>query len=77
MCLFLQNQDFQLHTEFMLDSLYAGGREAASRLLLVNISISQQVVRSAQLYACNSRLERAHLAAISSCSISYLLTVST
>jgi len=43
MCLFLQNQDFQLHTEFMLDSLYAGGREAASRLLLVNTSISQQV----------------------------------
>ncbi len=43
MCLFLQNQDFQLHAEYMLGSLYDGGKEAASRLLLVNASISQQV----------------------------------
>ena len=45
MCLFLQNQDFQLHAEYMLGSLYDGGKEAASRLLLVNASLSQQVDR--------------------------------
>ena len=43
MCLFLQNQDFQLHAEFMLNSLYDGGRQAASRLLLINASMSRQV----------------------------------
>ena len=50
MCLFLQNQDFQLHAEFMLTSLYNGGLEAASRLFLVNASIAQQVGGSAQMF---------------------------
>ena len=49
MCLFLQNQDFQIHAEYMLDTLYDGGKQAAARLLFVNASLSQQVLDAVAL----------------------------
>ncbi len=52
MCLFLQNQDFQIHAEHMLDALYDGGKEAAARLLLVNASMAQQVLFENALEHC-------------------------
>jgi hypothetical protein len=40
MCLFVQNQDFQRHTEFVLNLLYAAGASAAERLVSLNISMA-------------------------------------
>ena len=43
MCLFLQNQNFQRHTEHMMGLLAEGGRDATARLLHVNASLTSQV----------------------------------
>ena len=43
MCVFLQNQNFQKHTEHMMGVMAEGGQQAAARLLHVNASLSQQV----------------------------------
>lgn len=40
MCLFIQNQDFQRHTEFVLNLLYAAGSAAAERLVSLNDSMA-------------------------------------
>lgn len=40
MCLFIQNQDFQRHTEFVLNLLYAAGSAAAQRLVSLNDSMA-------------------------------------
>ncbi len=40
MCLFVQNQDFQRHTEFVLNLLYAAGADAAQRLVALNGSMA-------------------------------------
>ena len=40
MCLFVQNQDFQRHTEFVLNLLYAAGAAAAERLVSLNTSMA-------------------------------------
>ncbi len=37
MCLFVQNQNFQRHTEFMLNSLYTAGAAAAEHLVRTHL----------------------------------------
>lgn len=40
MCLFVQNQSFQRHTEFVLNLLYTAGAAAAQRLVALNASMA-------------------------------------
>jgi hypothetical protein len=40
MCLFVQNQNFQRHTEFVLNLLYTAGAAAAQRLVALNASMA-------------------------------------
>lgn len=40
MCLFVQNQDFQRHTEFVLNLLYSAGAAASERLVSINDSLA-------------------------------------
>jgi len=42
MCVFLQNQNFQRHTEQMMGLMAEGGKQAAARLIHVNASLTQQ-----------------------------------
>jgi len=42
-CLFIQSQDFQKHTEHMLNVLYGGSRFAAEALVNATSQISEQV----------------------------------
>lgn len=43
MCLFLQNQDFQKHTEAVLNILSTGARQAADQLQSMNTSLGGQL----------------------------------
>lgn len=43
MCLFLQSQDFQSHTEFMINSLYSSSRHAAEQLDAVDTHLTQSL----------------------------------
>lgn len=43
MCLFLQNQDFQKHTETVLNLLSTGARQAAEQLALMTSGMSSQL----------------------------------
>ncbi len=43
MCLFIQNQDFQKHTEAVLNILSLGARHAAEQLTSLNSSIGSNV----------------------------------
>ena len=40
MCLFVQNHDYQRHTEFVLNLLYTAGAAAAQRLVALNASMA-------------------------------------
>ncbi|KAA6417348.1 MAG: hypothetical protein FRX49_12677 [Trebouxia sp. A1-2] len=44
MCLFLQSQDFQRHTEFMINSLYSSSRHAAEQLEAVDSHLEQSLL---------------------------------
>lgn len=43
MCLFLQSQDFQRHTEFMINSLYSSSQHAAEQLNAVDSHLAQSL----------------------------------
>ena len=43
MCLFLQSQDFQRHTEFMINSLYSSSQHAADQLNAVDTHLTQSL----------------------------------
>lgn len=43
MCLFLQNQDFQKHTETVLNLLSTGARQAAEHITSLNSDMSRQL----------------------------------
>lgn len=40
MCLFVQNQDWERHTEFVLNLLYTAGSATAQRLVALNASMA-------------------------------------
>ncbi len=44
MCLFLQSQDFQRHTEFMINSLYSSSQHAAEQLEAVDSHLEQSLL---------------------------------
>ncbi|KAK9798132.1 hypothetical protein WJX73_004839 [Symbiochloris irregularis] len=41
MCLFIQNQNFQAHTEHMMNALYDGAREANAALAMINPALEK------------------------------------
>ena len=43
MCLFLQSQDFQRHTEFLINSLYSSSQHAADQLTAVDTHLTQSL----------------------------------
>ncbi len=43
MCLFIQNQDFQKHTEHMLNLLHGGSRLAMDQILAMSSNLTAQV----------------------------------
>lgn len=43
MCLFLQSQDFQRHTEFMINTLYSSSQHATEQLSAVDTHLSQSL----------------------------------
>ena len=44
MCLFLQSQDFQRHTELMINSLYSSSQHAAQQLEAVDSHLEQSLL---------------------------------
>lgn len=44
MCLFLQSQDFQRHTEVMINSLYSSSQHAAEQLEAVDSHLEQSLL---------------------------------
>lgn len=65
MCLFIQNQDFQRHTEFVLNTLYTAGSDAAQRLASLNHSLAEHGAAldgvSGQLAAVSTQQVQGHV----------------
>ena len=59
MCLFLQNQDFQKHTEAVLNILSTGARQAAEQLTSMNSGLSSQLETLGHMVSSVEGLEQA------------------
>lgn len=44
MCLFLQSQDFQRHTEYMINSLYGSAKHAGEHLQYINSNLQKSLI---------------------------------
>ena len=58
MCLFIQNQDFQKHTETVLNLLSHGARQAADQLRAMNSSMGGQLVAMRRMSGSLAELEQ-------------------
>ena len=59
MCLFLQNQDFQKHTEAVLNILSTGARQAAEQLTSMNSGLGSQLMSLEHMVNSMEGLEQA------------------